>query len=175
MLKCPFFILIGTAVTIAGCSKGTSIATYPVTGKVTYQGKPVVGANVSYLTSNPDDPRAGGFTDSDGQFSLTTYVGPQQVLKGAPAGDFQVVITKEEAKAGQQEGMGVDPANADPQKFQQMMEKMWQAQSRKADDKEQANPKSEIPVKYGKRDTTPLKTTVVTGVNDPVEFKLTDD
>lgn len=176
MYKKHLFAALLIAVAAAGCGKkGSGIATYPVTGKVTYKGKPVAGASISYASKNPDAPKAGATTNSDGEFSLSTYVSPTEVLKGAPAGDYQVVIVKQVSPVKSDEGK-VDLANATMEQRQEHMRKQWAAQQQRSpENKTPPKPKSEIPEKYSTIEKTDLKATVVSGTNDPVEFKLTDD
>lgn len=166
------------AVAAAGCGKKRSgIVAYPVTGTVTYNGKAVAGANISYTTTNPDAPRAGATTDSEGKFSLTTYVSPTEILKGAPPGDYQVVIVKAAEPEKPSGATDQDMATATNDQRSDMLLKQWASQQERTHDPKQqkAKPKPAIPERYGKAETSGLKQTVVSGTNDPVEFKLTDD
>jgi hypothetical protein len=66
------------------------LKTYPVTGKILVDGKPVKGVAI---VLHPTDPlmvreRPFGETDADGKFTLSTY----NANDGAPAGDFLVAI-----------------------------------------------------------------------------------
>lgn len=79
---------------IAGCGQGDSLKVpdlYPVTGKVTLDGDPLVGATLSLL---PKDDTAGqvvtGTTAEGGNFSLVYSNGQP----GCPAGQYQVYISK---------------------------------------------------------------------------------
>ena len=162
------------AAVLAGCGKKTSsIKTYPVTGTVTYNGKPVAGATVAYVSKNPEAPRSTGVTDPDGRFSVTTYVGASEILKGAPAGDYQVTIVKMSVPAtGGGETNNMD-SMSDIER-QQAMQKMWQQKKATDTRPKDDRPKSEIPEKYGKLESSGFSVTVVVGENDPREFKLTD-
>lgn len=174
MCKKYLFAVMFAAAVLGGCNKRSGIASYPVTGTVTYKGKPVVGATISYVSTNPDGLKPGATTNSDGQFSLTTYISPNEVLKGAPAGDYGVVIVKQVTKAAPAED--IDMANATMEQRMQSMQKQWASQQeRSPDGKSPPKPKSEIPEKYASVETSELKQTIVSGPNDPVEFKLTDD
>jgi hypothetical protein len=76
------------------------IPVHPVTGAVTYKGKPVPGELVAFHpvavptpskpgeAAPPGTPRPTGKTDSDGKFRLHTYVGED----GAPVGEYKVTI-----------------------------------------------------------------------------------
>jgi hypothetical protein len=69
------------------------VAVHPVSGSVTYQGKPLAGAEVVF---EPDQPPPAGLTvpnpsattDDSGAFKLTTYA-PDD---GAPAGPYKVKV-----------------------------------------------------------------------------------
>jgi hypothetical protein len=169
-------VLWSAAALFAGCTKPAStIATYPVTGTVIYQGKPLAGATVTYVSKNPDDPAPNGVTDPEGHFSLATYFGPKQILKGAPAGDYRVIIAKQSAA---DVGKPVDFDHlSDDEKKKRMQEamKMPIGNGDPTDFKGPEKPKLEVPEKYTKTDTSGLVATVVSGVNDPAEFKLSDD
>jgi hypothetical protein len=162
---------------IWGCDKGPSVATYPITGTVTYQGKPVEGAAVMFQSKNPDGPKATGDTDAEGRFTLTTYLGPQQILKGAVPDEYKVAIVKAPPPEG-----GVDATKEPPdQDYSKMLDRMKQragpipgADSRAATGAAPTQKASLLPEKYANPETSGLKFTVVTGKNDPAEFKLSD-
>ncbi|MDB5334643.1 MAG: carboxypeptidase regulatory-like protein [Planctomycetaceae bacterium] len=84
-------ILLFMAAVSAGC--GSSDADGPpmgqVTGKVTYQEKPVVGANIVFLPTTRETPAGAAVTDSAGKYTLSIS-GHQQ---GAVTGSYQVSIT----------------------------------------------------------------------------------
>jgi hypothetical protein len=70
----------------SGCSHRTP--TYAVTGTVTYRGKPVEDAGVSFM---PKGMRpASARTNAEGRFQLMTFVGTD----GAAAGEHVVCISK---------------------------------------------------------------------------------
>jgi hypothetical protein len=79
---------------LAGCTNGVVLPkTYPATGSVVYKGgKPMAGGSIQ-LTSG-DDPllRVFGAIESDGRFTLSTVKDNARV-DGAPAGQFQVIVT----------------------------------------------------------------------------------
>lgn len=176
------FILLA-AMGVAGCGKGPSLKTYPVTGTVTYNGKPLEGANVVYIGPNTDSPRSSAVTDSEGRFSLTTYVGPQELLKGAVPGEYKVTVTKLKAGAAAADDSSLgNMRNLSPEEQMKLMKQRMggstlapgQTPTQKV---EAGGPSatSEIPEKYGKPETSGFTATVVVGDNDPREFKLTGD
>jgi hypothetical protein len=90
-LKCTCLVILATIVSLNGCQKNGLDGLVPVAGKVTYQGKPVEGADVVF---NPASNGRAAFakTDASGKFQLTT-LDPQD---GAHPGDYKVTISKKE-------------------------------------------------------------------------------
>lgn len=66
-----------------------------VSGTVTYQGKPLAGAVVSFIPEKAGDRSAGGTTDESGRYQLTTF----ESSDGAIVGKYRVTVTKREAAA----------------------------------------------------------------------------
>jgi len=151
--QCALWVVgvVGLA-TIAGCSKGPKIPqTHPVSGKITYQDKPLAGAEVGFVSSlaNKDVLPARGVTNSSGEFSLSTYIDPQHEVRGATAGEYVVTVSKVETM--------------DSEKMKQQFF---------------ANPTMElkklVPEKYINPKDSPLKATVAAGNSNSFEFKLED-
>lgn len=76
-----------------GCGDGR-VDVYPVTGKVTVQGKPAAGASVVFFAKDaklrgPGTPTPQGKTDEAGVFNLDSF----ETGDGAPAGEYQVAIS----------------------------------------------------------------------------------
>jgi hypothetical protein len=89
----PLLMLLGV---VAGCSQRPAYpsgpASFPVRGKVTYQGQAAVGFKVLL---NPVTPWHGpqftpaGTTDANGDYQLGSY----KLEDGAPVGDYTVTFT----------------------------------------------------------------------------------
>ena len=82
---------------LAGCGPALP-ATQSVTGTVTYQGQPVEGATVLFTRGSgklAEGEMAISKTGPDGRFELTTHVGGQAEVKGAPVGEYKVTISKQ--------------------------------------------------------------------------------
>jgi hypothetical protein len=74
----------------SGCGEAR-VPVYPVTGKVTFQGKPPVGAQVVLHSVNPtaaNDIAPTGTVKSDGSFAISAYDDGD----GAPQGDYVATI-----------------------------------------------------------------------------------
>ncbi len=98
LISCPMlaqlmlsFGLMVTSVSLVGCSKTGLSGLVPVSGTVTYKGKPIEGAD---LVFNPesDGRAASAKSDASGKFHLTT-LDPQD---GAQPGKYKVAISKKE-------------------------------------------------------------------------------
>lgn len=91
---CFLFLATACLTLCSGCFGQKGLETAPVTGVVTYNGKPLPYGSVSFR------PQAGspatGEIQSDGTFSLSTYRNGD----GAIVGTHQVSVTSTEAHAG---------------------------------------------------------------------------
>lgn len=76
-------LMIAACVSQAGCSSGTSSRdpVYKVTGKVTYKGAPVVGADITFLCTAPERS-AFGRTNDEGVYNLTTFSANDGAVEG---------------------------------------------------------------------------------------------
>jgi len=139
-------IVLGVLLTgFVGCGKGLT----SVEGVVNLDGKPVDRAAVSFIPEGGSGQSPSGTTGPDGKFTLTTGND-----KGAPKGNYKVVVTKTEALASS----GQTASN--PQDMAAMMKKAMTAK-----------PKSLLPPVYGKATSTPL-TCTVPPPSQPVVFDL---
>jgi hypothetical protein len=73
----------------AGCGGDGKLPRAPVSGRVTYNGKPVAGAAVSFLPETPGWRAGVGKTDDQGRYVLGTY-DPDD---GAPVGPCKVALS----------------------------------------------------------------------------------
>ncbi len=155
---------------LEGCQRGPAIPTsIPVSGKITYQGKPVGKASLTLLNNDPKGKNATGITNDAGEFTLQTYFDPEHLLKGAIVGDYCLTVTKTEEfsmpvldSAATDKGPAMSSSSADAKKFAQAMA-------------EASKPKkSLIPKKYGDAKTTKIKVTVEKGIA-PLDIELKDD
>jgi altronate dehydratase len=156
-------LLAAVASIAAGCSKNSGHpATYPVHGVVTYQGKPVEGAGLTFIA--PGAPRyAMGKTDAAGKFSLTTF----EPDDGAVAGTHAVVVVKMPPRTAAAEPAASPDAPVKPADIDAAMTKQAEQVVKSA------KSKSLLPEKYADESTTDLHFDVVDGEN-VFEIKLTD-
>src|SRR3954463_8248753 len=88
-------ILVTVGIVLTGCSNSSRPPRYPVTGMVTYQGKPLAGAVITFVPTGADGEAASAFTDSEGKYALTTW----QAGDGARPGEYRVKVSKQEETA----------------------------------------------------------------------------
>ena len=104
MLKHNLFIALLVALFTTGCG-GSGPRTAPVSGTVTYNGKPVPSAHVSFVPRDASSRAAAGLTDSNGRFTLGTF----STNDGAIIGKYKVGIIAHgparPAKPGEGSGM----------------------------------------------------------------------
>ena len=87
-------ILVTVGIVLTGCPNSSRPATYPVTGTVTAQGKPVAGAVITFVPTGEGDA-ASAITDSEGKYALTTW----EAGDGARPGQYGVKVSKQEQAA----------------------------------------------------------------------------
>jgi hypothetical protein len=82
---------------LGGCRDSGLPEVVPVTGSVSFQGKPLEGATVTFLAKEGKvaaGQLAFGTTDAEGRFRLRSQAGPTKALNGAVAGEHRVTISK---------------------------------------------------------------------------------
>jgi hypothetical protein len=156
---------------LAGCDQGAAKIVMPdvspAAGVVTYNGEPVDGAHVLFVSSasKTNGWACGNLTDENGKFEISTTVSSTSV-KGVPPGEYVVVVTKKREATAEEEKEAQEQYNAkaatatDPSKLQDEFKAQLQ--------------KSLIPVKYNDPSTTDLKATIGADGNTDIELKLTD-
>lgn len=130
-LSWKILAVLAFALVIAGCGPGGP-RLYKAGGTVTYNGKPVEGAQVTF--GYPDGNFANGVTDAAGKFQLV-YMG----RVGALPGKCVVAVSKVSTPAP---SGNAPPAGADPAEMAKAMEEFKKSQDKAG------RPKSEIPEKF---------------------------
>jgi hypothetical protein len=105
---------LGFSGLLVGCARSSNAKTTPVEGVVTFLGKPVPGAIVTFIPENA--PLATGETDSEGRFVLMT----RRPGDGTVPGNCRVTIAKfvlEAPKADDQEGATPTGQSLLPEKY----------------------------------------------------------
>jgi hypothetical protein len=132
------------AVPVWGCSSKPAISGKRVTGTVTYNGAPVEGASVSFISPTAS---AYGSTDKEGHFSLRSSQG-----EGIPVGDYKVTVVKTDAPPPAEQTTYVPPdPNVPP-----------------------TPPKDLLPAKYKQPETSQLSASVTDSGPNEFTFTLTD-
>ena len=121
----------------------------PVTGTVIYQGKPLEGAEVSFLRQ--DEFPARGTTDAKGRFRLETYVDSDYDLDGAIPGEYVVRVVKLELLVRPEDTSLADVMARHPE-----------------------GPKQLVPLRYTDEKTSDLRATVSEDGRNDFEFVLSD-
>jgi hypothetical protein len=105
-------LVAGLVATLAaGC--GESIKTLPASGTVTYQGKPVDGALVTFLGEG--NVLGSGTTDAAGKYTISTLGKP-----GAVPGKNAVAITKQTGATGAPQAATGPATPPSPEEIQKM-------------------------------------------------------
>ena len=153
-------VAISTSLLI-GCDKGSGLKTEPVTGKVTYQGAPVAGAQITFMeTGKPAGSGifGGATTDENGEYKVSASGGDAEA--GMPAGEYTVTIKKNVPADGS------DPTKATtPEEAAKQQGSSGRPTSTKM--------KSVIPEKYGNPNSSGLTASVKEGENT-FDFTLED-
>jgi hypothetical protein len=146
---------------VIGCGGGSDRPqTYPVSGTVMYNGEAVDGATVAFWTEGA--PRAAtGVTDAEGKFQLSMY----EANDGALAGNQVITVSKVEAGAAAGNDPSTDMMN-DASKMAEMMAANGPNGIK--------GPKSLLPEKYSKQETTTLKETVAADGENSFVLQLAD-
>jgi hypothetical protein len=108
-------------VAAAGCrgSAAEGPQTYAVTGEVTLDGQPVVGADIAFLpdSSTPDAAPAQAVTDQTGRFEVVSQFDQGRTSQaGMTAGTYGVQITQLK-RPPPSAGLSQPPRNMLPQKY----------------------------------------------------------
>jgi hypothetical protein len=148
------WLLLAASCYSLGCfDRSDRPTTFPVKGRVIYEGKPVADASVAFLAPGAPAP-ASGTTDKDGNFTLSTFA-PHD---GAVAGTHVATVNK----------FSLDPAAAAPPAD---IETAMQQQAQQIAKAEKSG--SVLPQKYAEQASTDLRFDVVDGENF-FEIRLTD-
>jgi carboxypeptidase family protein len=138
-------VAVGSAV---GCSRGGLSGTLPVSGTVTYNGRAVPQATVTFVGEG-DARTAVAVTDTAGRYQLKTLDSI-----GAMPGKYTVLVSRTESAADNDRPISMDEA----------------AQNRgKA-----AEPKQLVPLKYSNPTKTPLTCEVKPGQTNHFDLPLSD-
>lgn len=150
---------------LVGCSSGTKGPKLaPADGTVTYMGNPLAGATVMFVPAK--GPVAMGVTDMSGKFRLATGT-----IRGAVIGPMKVSIT---AMSVSESDAGMDAISKRPQSQAEAdayMKKAAEMQAAMASGQAaEVMPKSLIPEKYGKAETSGLEYEIK--ANGPNHFEI---
>jgi hypothetical protein len=140
-----------------------------VTGIVRYNGVPIAGAWVQF-TQEGCPIIAGGMTDEDGEFELTSL----RQGDGAPVGENQVAISMPARAADDLVEFAGKLAEADANNDPLARAEAKRARREQTDNAAKAKPRVQLPKKYASAETSGLSVTVEPGTQNECEFDLTD-
>ncbi len=140
---------------LAVLPNGGELPVYKVQGKVTYNGKPVVGANVTF-TSETANKSAFGRTDDKGEYRLTTY----GANDGAVEGKHIIVVSKQSVSASNKKEAPVTSTDYIPPGF--------------APEEPAAPPTDLIPAKYAAAETSGLLAVIASKGPNEILLELKD-
>jgi hypothetical protein len=134
--------IVAVLVSLSGCGGSSAPKNrepvFPVKGKVTYKGQPVVGADIAYK-SETVERSAFGRTNEDGEFELSTFGSND----GAVAGKHSVTIAKSSMAAPTTPAAPVESTDYVPPGYEKVKPPA-------------VKPELGIPAKYGKPETSGL-------------------
>lgn len=138
-----------------GCSP-SGVAVISATGEITYQGKPVDAALVTFMPNSAEGRGAAGYTDANGKFQLTTQ---GALTNGCLPGKYLVTVTK---------NIAVD-SSGNPVKVPE------EPPSPIAAVEAPPTYKSFVPKKYGNAETSGLEAEVLQKGTNHFVFSLNDE
>lgn len=157
-------LLIAVAVaSLLGCQRSGGPSTAAVTGTVTFKGKPVAGAIVTFAPKAPPARAAAGTTDASGRFRLTTLTPGD----GAMAGSYSVTVTKVTRPTGLPAESGAIPPEAEAAL------RKAKEEAKKTEGTEES--KDLLPEKYKGAATSGLTAEVKAGQKNDFTFDLKEE
>lgn len=139
-------LLAAFLVFLSGCGPDV-LKTTKVTGKITFNGEIVAGANVVFSPTGSGGKPAVGLTDENGVYVLQTHEGA--VGAGTTPGEYKVTVTKSEIVPT---GKMIQDGSEEPY--------------------EETKTTQLLPKKYGSSMTTDLSATIVEGQENVFDFEL---
>jgi hypothetical protein len=154
-VRCASVLVCALLVCVMGCDGAPKL--YPVSGTITYKGKPVEGATVVLVPNENEADEAvqvgTAKTDASGKYTITTGGKP-----GAMGGKYLVTVSK----TAKNPAMASMPANPTPEDMRKMAEKRLPP------------PKSELPSKYSIPQSNLLPITIPNSDPKVFDFDLKD-
>ena len=154
---------------IPGCRREHLPDVVPASGAVFYQGQPLMGATVIFVTergSLASGEFASATTDAQGRFRLAAQIPGNRVLPGAVPGKYRVIVSK-----------FVPPTGMSEEAYRQRLEAEEQAMaSRGMVTREESAPSKVelLPAKYSNAHESSLSAVVEKQGRNDFVFKLAD-
>jgi hypothetical protein len=119
-VDCGVFVACLVAPLAVGCGEASKLL--PASGTITYQGKPVEGALVTFLGEG--NKLGSGTTDAAGKYTISTLG-----KSGATPGKNQVAVTKQSGAAGVPKAASGPVTPPSPEEMQKMTAEMKKSMS----------------------------------------------
>ncbi|MCA9047617.1 MAG: carboxypeptidase regulatory-like domain-containing protein [Planctomycetaceae bacterium] len=148
-------VVLSTAFGCGGGAGAPPEPVYQVSGKITFDGQPVVGADVVFINAEKNRS-AFGRTNDAGEYRLTTFSSND----GAVEGKSVVTVSKYVAAVPEEPDPDIESEDYEPPGFGGAEEEV-------------APPKSEIPDKYASEQTSGLVAMVSAGSENKIDLDLT--
>ncbi len=161
-------VAVPVAAAVVGCGDSSGLARrYPVSGTVTYNGKPLQRGTISFAPADGKGRAAGG-TITDGRYSLTTH-DPDD---GALPGKYKVGILAKEADSSKVD-LKIKKLRGGPA-TEAEKKAMAAVYPQKVAARAAATAKNLIPARYSSPETSGLAVEVKEQSNTGVDFELKD-
>jgi hypothetical protein len=158
---------IPVVLVIIGCGDNSDLPQrYPVSGTVTYNGKPLEKGTISFAPTDPNGRGAGGMI-ADGRYSLTTH----DENDGAIPGKYKVSVLAKEADPSKVDLKIKKPREGPESEAEKKAMATYFPQ--KVAGRAAAKAKNLVPAKYSSPETSGL-TFEVKAQSNTAEFPLTD-
>lgn len=148
---------IGVTSLVSCGGSGSDLGTTEVTGIVTLDDKPVANATVNFTTTKKDGHSAQATTDSEGRYTLSTFV-EGKGHKGAMPGEYKVSVIKTSA--------GDAPEDEDDPNYEKYISQGG------GGDASKDKIKHIVPEKYNDPEKSGITVTVEAGKENDIPIKL---
>lgn len=163
-----YLVLLAMTATACGCGEATP-KTYPVSGTVTLDSKPVPGANVTFIEDGISNRAATTTTDAQGKYMMSTF----KQGDGAVPGTYKVTVTKYQ-KGAEENPYGNNPPESVEQTPEAISEAYGKGYTGPPKGNQTKGPKewNDVPDKYADMTKSGLTCTVEAKPSNTYDIEL---